>query len=216
LVALGGDLCLVFEKDKTHMRDLRNQMNPDVRGQTSVDLLDPATGEFQALPPIEGFSADEAVALPGGKAWLFGQKPGTSAQSLDRLWAGEPASRIFDSHTGSFSQGPVGFPRHSWDRAALDQDRILFYCRNGTGIFNLKTGTFTSFKGFPDQNQAKLVPLADGRFLVVGGRRPFPELLDPTLGCLVPVPEPPRLYGRARALWFRLFPVTPLCNVRMN
>lgn len=160
-------------------------VGPEPEPMASVDIFDPATGQFTRMPPLARPTSEHRIAvLPDGRVLLFGAAIGCCE---------EPRVEIYDAATGrSELKGQWrGNPYCTCsDRMVLLQDGrllILQEIRPGpsnqihpqqnlydTFIWDPVTDTVLEGRPIPRRDDTNVVnirhllPLADGRVIVVG------------------------------------------------
>jgi hypothetical protein len=182
-------------------------MNPTAE----VDIVDPATGEFTALPPLaRPTSGHEMAVLPDGRVLLFGANIGCCE---------EPRVEIYDPATGRSElagQWPGNPTCTCPDRMVLLEDGRLLILQevmpqryqplpaNAYETFMWDPVTDTAVAGPPIVRQddtnvvgiRHLLPLTDGRLIVVGSEGStnpaidWVGVLDPMSGSLERLASP--------------------------
>jgi hypothetical protein len=148
-------------------------------GSTSAELYDPATGQFEVLPPmVESRSLGTAVLLPDGRVMIAGgstldwASPNNRTDSIELF---DPATKTFSAATYKMSE------RRQRQASSLLADGSVLHMGGYTteGNFNpsktvdqvlVPTGTLLPFTPLPDAtSEWSCVTGQDGSIIGVGG-----------------------------------------------
>jgi Kelch motif len=158
----------------------------------SAELYDPASSTFTSVANmITSRTGANAILLQNDDVLIVGGNDISSGQHMATAELYHPSTRVFSATGSMHSEGASVL-------VLLKNGEVLALNGSGGELYNPSTGRFTTAGKFTiARDKYGVVPLADGRLLVVGGqiggawgpRSPTSNVYDPISGAFTPGPE---------------------------
>ncbi len=129
--------------------------------RTSVETYDPSTGTFSGAGALSSYGFGRAIALPDGRVVVLGGSS-LSSRGFAAVW--DPTSLTFSTE--------YQLPEPIADATVLDDGRVLLIdgsSSSRTDILEPMTGAYAFESSLTRAWLPRVIRLADGRVLLVGG-----------------------------------------------